>query len=328
MVAKKNGKNAKRKTTKRTTTRKAYNPTTKKNTSKMLQPIAEGRKLTFSNISSARFLGPDISVENWAVHVPDTWNHMYRENFLDSLPNQPSSKGFTGKTLFSRFLNQQIKIRFNTLNHYTQPVMCHVIYGWCKVPYLTQLQSSGSDSASNPNGVLIQHDRKTMIARLLSQMYNVMFPVTDPKQVKLMYNKKFQVRGETLEGLDVTTDPTNPTPSTQTIRKDLDYSITWKPNTKYHMRPATSGDGSNGDPDPAKDDLQPDAGNSNFLTAQPPNTTSYWTPSAKNNGDLWTPFFAIQITNASQYGRGPDGNTSIQAYPYMFQQNKHYFYDM
>ena len=186
----KNVRRNRRPTRATTKARNAYKAGNKRATSKQIAPIAEGRKLTFVNTTSARFLGPTIDTENWAVQVPDTWDHMYRENFLDTLPNQPASKGFTGKTLFSRFLNQQIKIRFNTIDHYNIPVMCHVVYGYCKVPYITQLQSSGSAGASNDNGVLIQHDRKTMIARLLSQMYNKMFPVTDPKQFKLMYNRK------------------------------------------------------------------------------------------------------------------------------------------
>ena len=401
-----------------------YKAANKRRVAKMVQPIAEGRKLTFTNTTSAKFLGEDLGVENWNVVVPNTWNNMYRENFLDTLANQPSSRGFTGKTLFSRFLNQQIKIRFDNINHYTTPVMVHVCYGYCKVPYLTQLQSSGSDSASNVNGVLIEHDRTTLITRLLSQMYNKMFPVTDPKQFKMMYNKKFQVRGETLEGLEFSdpadpkdtiqtirkdldynitwkpntkyhmrpatrgdgsdsasnvngvliehdrttlitrllsqmynkmfpvtdpkqfkmmynkkfqvrgetleglefSDPADPKDTIQTIRKDLDYNITWKPNTKYHMRPATRGDGSDGTPPP--NDLSPDSGNPNFLTTAAPSTTSYWTPSAKNNGDLWTPFFAIQITNAGQFGRLPTGENNFTANPYLFQQNKHYFYDM
>jgi len=314
-------KNAKR------AAKRPYKAKNKRAVARSIQPIAEGRKLTFVNTTSAAYLGEVVETENWHVSIPETWDHMYRENFLDTLPNQPASKGFTGKTLFSRYLNQQIKIRFNTINHYTIPVMCHVVYGWCKVPYLTQLQSSGSDSASNENGVLIQHNRTAMITRLLSQMYNKMFPVTDPKQFQLMYSKKFQVRGETIEGLDVDTDPTNPTPIIQTVRKDLDYNITWKPNTKYHMRPATKGDGSNGAPPPGNS-LKPDDGNANFLTADPQPNVSFWTPSAKNNGDLWTPFFAIQITNADLYGKLPSGTNSFTANPYLFQQNKHYFYDM
>ena len=198
----------KRRATTRATTRKVYNKNYKRQTAKILQPIAEGRKLAFQQITSARFLGPTTPNENWYVTIPETWNQMYRENFLDSLPKQPASQGFTGKTLFSRYINQQIKVKFDTIQHYTQPVNLHVVYGWCKVPYVTALQSTGSDSAANEYGVIIQHDRSQMITRALAKMYGVMFPVTDPKQFKLMYDKQFQVRGQTLEGLEFS-DPKN-----------------------------------------------------------------------------------------------------------------------
>lgn len=303
-----------------------YRAKAKKAMTRKLAPIVESRKLTFSNTTSARFLGPDASVENWYVHIPDTWDRMYRENFLDTLPNQPASHGFTGKTMFSRFVNQQIKIKFDTINHYNQPVDVHVCYGWCKVPYVTPLQATGSDAQSNENGVLIAHDRNQQIARNLAKMYNKMFPVNDPKMFKLMYNREFQVRGQTLEGKDLT-DPTNPKDLIQNIRKDLDFNISWRPNTKYHMRSATHGDGSDGSL-PPDNSLKPDDGWDQYLNVTAPNNTSYWTPSSKLNGDLWTPFFAFQVKNADMYGRAPDGESSLTAYPYLFQQNKHYFYDM
>jgi hypothetical protein len=220
-----------------------YKAQNKRRLAKILQPIAESRKLNFINTTTSRLLGPTVDTENWYVQIPETWNNMYRENFLDTLPNQPSSQGFTGKTLFSRIVNQQIKIRFNSIAHYATPPMLHVVFGWCKIPYVTPLQSSGNDMARNENGVLIQHDRKSMIARTLANMYNTMFPTTDPKMFKLMYNKKFQVKGETLIG-QMFPDPTNPTATARNIRKDINYNVTWKPNTKYHMTPATTGDGS------------------------------------------------------------------------------------
>jgi hypothetical protein len=317
-VAKKNGR---RKPVKKN----PYRAKNKKAVSKMIQPIAEGRKLSFINTTSPRALGPTVTNENWYVIVPETWDHMYRENYLDTLPTQPSSKGFTGKTLFSRYLNQKIKVRFDTIRHYAQPVTLHVVYGWCKIPYVTTFQSQGSDSARNTNGVLIQHDREQMITRALSQMYNVMFPVTDPKQFKLLYNREFQVRGETTTGKDFSGQA--PVDIEQTIRKDLDYRITWRPNTKYHMTPATLGDGSDGNPPPGND-LSPDDGFAQFETTQIPNTTAYWTPSSKKNGDLWTPFFAIQVKNASVFGKNAQGQNDILAYPLVYQQNSHYFYDM
>ena len=307
---------------------RAYKPRAKQRVARQLAPIAESRKLTFINTTTSRLLGPTVDTENWYVHIPETWNNMYRENFLDTLANQPSSQGFTGKTLFSRIINEKVKIRFNSIQHYMTPPMVHVVYGWCKVPYLTPLQSSGNDMAANENGVIINHDRQSMIGRTLAQMYNTMFPTTDPKMFKLMYNKKFQLRGITLAGKDFK-DPTAPVTNQLNIRKDLNYNITWKPNTKYHMKPATKGDGSSnpGMPPPAIP-LKPDDGNINFGDAVVNNTQAYWTPSSKLNGDLWTPFFAVQITNADTYGRAADGTPDTFAYPYMFQKNNHYFYDL
>jgi hypothetical protein len=302
---------------KKVTTRKAYNKNYKKQTAKMIQPIAEGRKVNFINTTSPNYLAPTLSTENWQVIVPETWKQMYRENFLDTLDRQPSSLGFTGKSLFSRYINQQVKIKFDSIKHYTFPPRFHVVYGWCKIPYITALQSQGSDSATNLNNVLIQHDPDLMIQRALAQMYNVTFPTTDPKQFKLMYNREFQVRGEDMSNGNIT----------EVIRKDLDYRISWRPNTKYHMRPATMGDGSNGNPPPGND-LSPDDGYAAFQTNSIPTTTAYWTPSSKTNGDLWIPFFGVQVKNAENFGRDDKGNVDPTAYPYHLHKNTHYFYDL
>lgn len=303
-----------------------YRARNKKALARTIQPIAEGRKLTFQQTLSPRILGPTTHNENWYVRVPDTWNHMYRENFLDTLSNQPASMGFTGKTLFSRFLNMQVKLKFQSIQHYTEPPSFHVVWGWCKIPYLTALQTNDSTSSSNTNGVLIGHERAGVIAKNLAQMYNVMFPVTDPKRFKLMYNKEFQVRGENIEGKDLS-DPQDVKDFTQVIRKDIKFNISWKPNTKYHMVSATEGNGTDS-VDPGGNALKPDDGQEDFVSSVPGATTAYWTPSSKTNGDLWTPFFAIQLKNANAYGKDDKGNNSVTSYPLMFQQNKHYFYDM
>lgn len=300
-----------------------YKASVKKKTVKMLQPIAESRKLSFTQSLSPRILGPTVNNENWYVHVPDTWDHMYRENFLDTLSNQPSSLGFTGKTIFSRYLNMQVKLKFQGIQHYVEPPHLHVVFGWYKIPYQTAFQSTGSTGATNTNGVLVQHSREEAIQRNLALMYNQMFPVTDPKLFKLMYKKEFQVRGDNIEGKDLT-DPANVKDFTQVIRKDIRFNISWKPNTKYHMRPATQGDGN----DAAAQPLKPDDGKIDFNVTPPGDNTSFWTPSSKANGDLWTPFFAIQLKNANAYGKNEAGENSVTAYPLMFQQNKHYFYDL
>jgi len=324
MPAQKKQVTKKRKTTRRGA-RRPYNPAQKKATAKMIQPIAEGRKLRFTNTTSPKYIGPIVNTENWQVIIPETWLQMYRENFLDSLPNQPSSQGFTGKTLFSRFLNQQVKIKFETIEHINTPVQMQVCYGWCKTPYITQLQAVGSVDSRNTKSVLIQHNPREWIARNLAQMYNVTFPVTDPKQFKMMYNRSFQVRGENLQAQSVppgTTDPAVSVP--KTVRKDLDYSVTWKPNTKYHMISATQGDGTNA----MGSVLSPDEGSSNYENTTLTDKTAFWTPSSKNNGDLWIPFFAVQVKNTSSYGHNAEGGNSFTAYPYHLHKNTHYFYDL
>ena len=138
--------------------RKVYSRNYKRNTARILAPIAEGRKVTFTNTASPVYMGEIPDTENWQVIIPETWLQMYRENFLDTLPKQPSSQGFDGKTIFSRFLNQKVKIKFETIQHYNIPADMHVCFGWCKTPYITALQSIGSTTGTNTNNVLIQHN--------------------------------------------------------------------------------------------------------------------------------------------------------------------------
>lgn len=312
---------------KRPSTRRVYNKNYKKGTAKILQPIAEGRKVNYIHDLSPIYLAENLGVENWKVLIPATWLHMYRESFLETLPNSPTSHGFTGNTLFSRYLNQQVKVSFENITHIGIPVSVHVCYGWCKLPYLTPLQSQGSDSATNVNNVLVAHKPELMITRSLANMFQVTFPRVDPKQFKLMYNKEFQVRGQSVSTTSVSGDPDEGNQIfSEIIRKQLNYSITWKPNTKYHMRPATTGDGSHGGG--PEDHLKPDMGAPDFNVDLPSDTEAYWTPSAKTNGDLWIPFFAIQIKNAGQYGKNNQGGNDITAYPYIYNKDTHYFYDL
>ena len=243
---------------------------------------------------------------------------MYRENFLELTPQAPTSKGFTGNTLFSRFLTQQIRIKMDQIYHIGVPPQFHVVWGWSKLPYITAPQAIGTGQ-TNTNNVLISHDREEQIASSLAQMYNQMFPTTNRKQFDLKYNKMFQVNGLSIN--------TPGLPASQ-LRRDLIYRLKWSPNTKYHMRPATSGDGNDDSMPPVA--LKPDDGDIN--TAFGPNNvdqyTSFWTPSSKNNGDLWTPFFAIQLRNPSQFGKDKEGGADTNAYPVLYQKNTHYFYDL
>jgi hypothetical protein len=276
--------------------KKVYSKNYKRNTARILAPIAESRKLTFTNTTSPKYLGPITNTENWQVIVPETWLQMYRENYLDTLPTQPSSQGFTGKTLFSRFLNQQVKIKFETINHNNTPVQMHVCWGWCKMPYLTTLQSTGSSVARNSNGVLISHNPTEFIGKNLQAKAT---PAGSPP-------------GTAAESIPLT------------IRKDIDYRITWRPNTKYHMTPATRGIGSDGN----NDEIKPDTGSATYATAALGTDTAFWTPSSKNNGDLWIPFFAMQIKNTDSFGHLENGQSNFTAYPYHLHKNTHYFYDL
>lgn len=292
-----------------------YNARYKKQTAKILQPIVEGRKTTFLNDSSLIKIVGATANDGWQVIIPESWNHMLREPFLESLDKSPTSSGFSGNTIFSRFLNQQIKIKFDQVYHIGVPAEFQVVYGWSIVPYITAESSIGADAQTNSNNVLIEYDPELQIAKNLADMYNKTFPVTNRKQVKLFYNRKFQVAGRMVN--------TNRLEASQ-VRKDLNYRITWKPNTKYHMRPCTMGDGNNAMGNP----VRPDTGISvPFGPTQPTAFDTFWAPSTKNNGSMWQPFFAIRLANPAEFGKDKDGASDPNAYPYMYQKNIHYFFD-
>lgn len=317
----KNNKNNKRKNTnyrgKRANVKKVYNAKYKKQTAKILQPIAEGRKTTFLNDSSLIKIVGSSTNDGWQIIIPESWNHMLRENFLESLDKSPTSNGFTGNSIFSRFLNQQLKVKFDQVYHIGVPAEFQVVYGWSKVAYTTAEASIGADAQTNSNNVLIEYDPELQIAKNLADMYNKMFPVTDRKMFHLMYNRKFQVAGREVN---------TPRLTASQVRKDLNYRITWKPNTKYHMRPCTPGDGNNAMGNP----VRPDTGMSaaTFGPTQPTAFETFWSPSTKKNGDMWTPFFGVRLVNPTDFGKDKDGLADANAYPYMYQKNTHYFYDL
>ena len=70
---------------KKPTTRRVYNKNYKQGTAKILQPIAEGRKVNYIHDLAPTYLAPNLGVENWKVLIPSTWLHMYRESFLETL---------------------------------------------------------------------------------------------------------------------------------------------------------------------------------------------------------------------------------------------------
>jgi hypothetical protein len=296
--------------------RNPYNAKYKKQTAKILQPIAEGRKFTFLNDSSLVKIVGSSTNDGWQIMIPESWNHMLREQYLETLDKSPTSTGFTGNSIFSRFLNQQVKVKFNQVYHIGVPAEFQVVYGWSKVPYITAEASIGADLQTNSNNVLIEYDPELQIGKNLADMYNKTFPVTDRKQVHLMYNRKFQVAGREVN---------TPRLTASQVRKDLDYRVTWKPNTKYHMRPCTIGDGNNAMGNPVRPDTGIVALNG---PTQPTAFETFWAPSSKKNGDMWIPFFGIRLCNPTDFGKDKDGNADANAYPYLYQKNVHYFYDL
>ncbi len=104
--------------------------------------------------------------------------------------------------------------------------------------------------------------------------------------------------------------------SMRCMRRELNFKPTWKPQRKYHMMSATRVAGSSAEP------VKPDDFFPTGMDAQ-----GFWTPSNTKNGDLWYPFFAINLVNKDAYGYNNAGETDVEAYPRFVQKNTHYFYD-
>lgn len=325
MPAKKNyRKRNNRKNTVAKAKRKAYKPRNKKLEVAAMMPIAESRRNVRNYLTGTYLAATAGTTDHWQVLIPSSWLFMFRENYLENLTNNKTSQGFTGKTLFSRFINEKIRISFDHIRFNPNPVDLRICYGWCKIPYLTSPEAIGSDTQSNTNGVKIEYNPSQMVAEKLDKQFSAVFPRNDPKQFKMMYNKRFTVRGQDAGLMDVALDASKPGDLTKIpaiARKDLEYYISWKPNKKYHMIPVTYGDGTDG----AGGNIQPDDGD---IVVPQNQHKAFWTPSNVLNQDLWIPFFALRPNNVGDYGKNPAGENDTTAYPILRHQSTHYFLDL
>ena len=299
----KNNKNKKNNFNKK----KVYKRNYRKQTAKMLQPIAEGRKYTLQTTA------PYKCAQEWNIIVPDAWEKMVREDALATRPRQNTSNGFSGNTLFSRYLNMHVRMNFDNIAHYSNPVRFTVLAGWAKLPYTTQFQAVGAEDL-NDQGVLVAYNPTHFIHEQLEDIWSSFLPVNDPKRFKLKIHRTYYIKGT--QGDAMVYNPTKQEMDevVHINRKELDFYPKWSPQKKYHMMSATSLAGS------SAEDVKPD----DFFEAN----QGFWTPSNTKNEGLWYPFFAIRMLNSGDYGRNTDGDVDTNAYPTLVWKNTHYFYDM
>lgn len=292
---------------KRVSTRKVYKRNYRKQTAKILQPIAEGRK--YSNQTTT----PIALAQEWSVVVPDSWEKMIREEALQGRPRQNTSNGFTGRSIFSRYLNMHVRINFDNISHYAQPVRFRVLYGWAKLPYTTQFQAVGAQD-TNDQGVLVAYNPTQFITEQLEDIWYDFLPVNDPKRFKLKYNKSLYIKGQNGTAQVYNSEDDKMDEVFHVNRKELDFYPKWAPQKKYHMMPATTLAGS------SAEDIKPD----DFFETN----KGFWTPSNTKNEGLWYPFFAVRMLNFADYGRNKDGDVDTNAFPSIVFKNTHYFYDV
>lgn len=293
----------------------AYKPANKRNVMKMLSPIIEKRKYQLIQDDNPILLNSEHT-----IIVPDVWEKMQREDEFHILDSQLTSRGFTGNTLFSRIVNHQQIIEFDAVNQIPYPVEMEQIVGWFKTPYITQAESLGQDSR-NGQGVTYGHNMSVYIGTKIQNMLKDKFSNLDPKVVKINFRKRYNIKGSTIE-----TENHDATGfEMEVIRKPLRNTFTWKPNRKYHMKPA------------CLQDQQTSA------TYKPDDPSVYWTPSSLRNQDLWVPFIFYHFRNHDRFGkkRGdtvgnpnqgippePEWIEDVNAYPHLFHKQTHYFTDL
>lgn len=288
--------------------RNRYNYNNKKALARALQPVAEGRSMSFISPTQV-----DLATE-WHVTIPNSWEMMPREGALETQPEQLTSKGFTGNTLFSRYINQHFQINFEKISHIATPVDMRVMFGWAKIPYATQFQAVGA-TAVNTQGVLTSYNPEEFIQLELEKQYSGFLPTNDPKKFKLMYNRTHYIKGSQTTGLISKVGVPGVLPA-RTQRKELNFKPTWKPQRKYHMMSATKVTGS------SALGVKPDDYFPTGMDAQ-----GFWTPS-NTKQELWFPFLAVRFLNYNDYGYNSAGETDTEAYPAFVQKNTHYFYDL
>ena len=297
---------------KRVAKKRPYRRNNRMAVARSLNPIVEGRKLVVA-ANQTTLLAAD-----WTVIIPNSWEKMPRENALEGQPEQLTSSGFTGNTLFSRYINQHLQINFDRINHISAPVNMRIMYGWAKIPYVTQYQAVGGNVAGvtrNAQGVLVHYDPTAFVKQALEIQYDGLLPVNDPKKFKMFHNKEYFIRG--VQGSGIEFDGMGqPLEMNRINRRVLDFYPKWKPMKKYHMMSATAVGGS------GSETVKPD----DYFPVSPA-VQGFWTPDNLKQ-ELWYPFFAINFKNHDDYGRDSDGAIDTSAVPNYVQKNSHYFYDM
>lgn len=291
--------------------KKAYKPRVKRATIKQIMPMAEGRKRAWNNFDTSYL------AEEWRVQVPNSWEVCAREAAYENTNYQNTSNGFTGNTLFCRYINEHVKIGFETIKLNPQPVVMTVMHGWCKAPYQQPLLAEGNAARINANGVSYVWNLQTFIKQKLSEVFSGPMPVNDPKVFKLNFRKEYYIGGRTISTTVPNPDPTKaPIAQEQTFRKEIDFYPKWTPMRKYHMIPVQFGTSTT---------VKPDDFNFTDYTAD---GSAYWTPSPNKNGELWYPFFAIRFKNVSEFGVDQSGSVDITKYPKIISKNTTYFLDL
>ena len=287
----------------------AYKPAQKRATIKQIMPMAEGRKRNWNNFDE-RYLA-----EEWTVQVPNSWEVCARENAYEGTNYQNTASGFTGNTLFCRYINEHVKVNLESIKYNAQPVILRIMYGWCKAPYQQPLLAEGNAARKNANGVAYVWNLETFVKQKLAEVFTGPMPVNDPKVFKLFSNKEYYIGGKTISTTIPNSDPTKaPVAVDQTLRKEINFYPKWAPQKKYHMTPVQFGVSTTVKPD--------DYDFTNYKDG------AYWTPDPNKNEDLWTPFFAIRFRNVSEFGIDPSGATSTTAYPKIISKNTTYFLDL
>lgn len=288
--------------------RQAYKPSVKKATVRSLMPLAEGRKRTFVDFDTNY-----LAVE-WNVNIPKSSQVWARENAYESQSQQLTSNGFTGNTLFMRYINAHYQLSFETIRLNAQPVVMRVLYGWCKAPYQQPLLASGNAARMNTNGVRYVWNPDTFVEQKLKEVFDNNLPVNDPKVFKLKHNRQYYLGGKTIQTNVPGSGPGTTETQLQTLRQKMDFYPKWSPQRKFHMIPVQFGVSTTVKPDEY-----------DFTNYQ---DGAYWTPDPSNNKELWIPFFAIRIQNIGEYGVKPDGSTDITSYPKIINKDTTYFLDL
>lgn len=303
-------------TRKRVLKRRAYKRKNRKAVARAIAPIAEGRKQSWGGTELTTLLPsdtPELTDNTWIVNIPNAWEQYARENALETQPNQLTDRGFTGSTLFCRYINQHMQINFEKITHIATPVQLRVCYGYAKIPYATQFQAVGTTDR-NANGVVVGYNPESFIESQLRLQYADLLPTNDPKKFKMFHNKVYYIKGSSIPGMN-TKDSAGFGP--RNLRREMNFKPSWKPQKKYHMMPCTRvvGSGATG--------LKPD----DFFPATPGANTTFWTPS-NTKQELWYPFFAFQFINKDDFGYNETGDPDTNAYPQYVQKNTSYFYDL